>query len=378
MLSSDQLPVLQGYSGAIGSALDLSSRNSTGSPGPFGSVGSVTIPVHTQEYLTTNGAMDSNPLTFDFDEDFLSSDVMNGIPQATASDFGAVSQFLHSQSSQYQILMPAQTQAQIHVPLFQDLQLQQLPQFQSLQPLQSTVIQSCLFTSQLSTSQQLQSPLAQQPFLSCKNDFVDPSDLSYPRLCTSMFDLPISDSSVSPSPEHSFFDVPDDDPMFITPSVSLSASLPSSFADLGLPNLDLTRNIPMAADMSRISSASQSIMLTTVPTVPSPLKQQFSGSISDDSDLAEDFDPNANAKRKKRIRKPSKSSATKPKAPRLTLHRHILRSPETSRCRRMRIYSIMKSESEIESTVRFYPTRPHGKKTVKVDLEKMKQKYFND
>jgi len=320
MLSSDQLPILQGYSGTIGSALDLSSRNSTGSPSPFGSVGSVTIPVHTQEYLTTNGAMDSNPLTFDFDEDFLSSDVMNGIPQATASDFGTVSQFLHSQSSQYQILVPAQTQAPIHVPLFQDLQLQQLPQFQSLQPLQPTVIQSCLFASQLPTSQQLQSPLVQQPFLPCNNDFVDPSDLSYPRLCTSMFDLPISDSSVSPSPEHSFFDVPDDDPMFLAPSVSPSASLPNSFAELGLSNLNLTQNIPMAADMSRMSSAGQSVMLTAFPIAPSPLKQQFSGSISDDSDLAEDFDPTANAKRKKRVRKPSKSSTTKPKAPRLTLH----------------------------------------------------------
>jgi len=29
----------------------------------------------------------------------------------------------------------------------------------------------------------------------------------------------------------------------------------------------------------------------------------------------------------------------------------------------------MRSEIEIESTVRFFPKRPHGKKTVAIDLE---------
>ncbi|KAF9905437.1 hypothetical protein EC991_001665 [Linnemannia zychae] len=59
-----------------------------------------------------------------------------------------------------------------------------------------------------------------------------------------------------------------------------------------------------------------------------------------------------------------------------SVQRHILRSAPTSRCRKMRIYSIMKAEDEIETTVKFFPTRGHGKKTVKVDLERMKAKYI--
>ncbi|KAG0364183.1 hypothetical protein BGZ54_007775 [Gamsiella multidivaricata] len=57
--------------------------------------------------------------------------------------------------------------------------------------------------------------------------------------------------------------------------------------------------------------------------------------------------------------------------------RHITRADPSSRCFRMRIYSLMSSENEIEVTVRFYPTRPHGKKTIQVDLEKMRAKYFH-
>ncbi|KAG0006728.1 hypothetical protein BGZ65_004580 [Modicella reniformis] len=136
----------------------------------------------------------------------------------------------------------------------------------------------------------------------------------------------------------------------------------------------------MPIDKSQMSPISQDVLLSlpsSVPTVPSPLKQEFYGSISDDSDLAEDFDVNANAKRKKRVRKPSKTAAAKPKAPRLILRRHILRSPENSKCREWRIYSIMKSETERDYTVRFYPNRPHGKKTVKKDLETLMRKYGN-
>jgi hypothetical protein len=43
----------------------------------------------------------------------------------------------------------------------------------------------------------------------------------------------------------------------------------------------------------------------------------------------------------------------------------------------MRVYSIMLSETEVKDTVRFYPARPHGKKTIAVDLEKMKKKYVS-
>ncbi|KAF9300926.1 hypothetical protein BGZ74_007336, partial [Mortierella antarctica] len=60
-----------------------------------------------------------------------------------------------------------------------------------------------------------------------------------------------------------------------------------------------------------------------------------------------------------------------------SVQRHISRSTPTSRCKRMRVYSIMRSETEIESTVRFYPDRGHGKKTVAVNLELMKRAYWN-
>ncbi|KAF9428287.1 hypothetical protein BGZ94_002875 [Podila epigama] len=61
-----------------------------------------------------------------------------------------------------------------------------------------------------------------------------------------------------------------------------------------------------------------------------------------------------------------------------SVQRHIIRSQATSRCRRMRVYSIMRSASEIENTLRFYPRRPHGKKTEVVSLEEMKMLYWND
>ncbi|KAF9200845.1 hypothetical protein BGZ59_003065, partial [Podila verticillata] len=60
-----------------------------------------------------------------------------------------------------------------------------------------------------------------------------------------------------------------------------------------------------------------------------------------------------------------------------SVQRHINRSQVTSRCRRMRVYSIMNSETEIDVTVRFYPRRPHGKKTMRVNLEHMKHLYWN-
>ncbi|KAF9317530.1 hypothetical protein BG003_000675 [Podila horticola] len=60
-----------------------------------------------------------------------------------------------------------------------------------------------------------------------------------------------------------------------------------------------------------------------------------------------------------------------------SVQRHISRSTPNSRCKRMRVYSIMRSETEIENTVRFYPDRGHGKKTVPVNLEHMKRSYWN-
>ncbi|KAG0053908.1 hypothetical protein BGZ83_000221 [Gryganskiella cystojenkinii] len=177
-------------------------------------------------------------------------------------------------------------------------------------------------------------------------------------------------------------------------------------------------------------------ILSTTPTQSSPLRQQFSSCDSsegysqgndgdeDEGDSDEEDDAQSRKRKKKRARRtPSTKAMTKPKAQRLILRcahagclvtcssypslarhqqahkwrgqyspvrcaacqsslsnefsvqRHILRSPESSRCRRMRVYSIMSSETEIETTVRFYPGRAHGKKTVRVDLNKMKEKY---
>ncbi|KAF9139430.1 hypothetical protein BG015_002028 [Linnemannia schmuckeri] len=166
---------------------------------------------------------------------------------------------------------------------------------------------------------------------------------------------------------------------------------------------------------------------SSVPALSSPLKQQFNrAAFSDDgdSDVLNEEETKRNPKRRKRIRKAAPKPVNKPKGPPITLYcqypgcqvtcsshpsmvrhaeahkwrgryspvrceacqsslsnefsvqRHILRSSETSRCRKMRVYSIMKSETEIENTVKFFPTRPHGKKTVTVDLERMKAKYI--
>ncbi|KAG0290761.1 hypothetical protein BGZ96_005801 [Linnemannia gamsii] len=177
------------------------------------------------------------------------------------------------------------------------------------------------------------------------------------------------------------------------------------------------------------TSSTSPPFISSAPALPSPLKQQFnrtSFSDDEDSDLLneEEQESKANPKRRRRVRKTIHKTVVKPKGPPITLHcdhpgcqvtcssypslirhkdthkwrgryspvrceachsslsnefsvqRHILRSPEPSRCHRMRVYSTMLSETEIKSTVRFYPTRPHGKKTITVDLEKMKKKYL--
>ncbi|KAG0261333.1 hypothetical protein BG011_001107 [Mortierella polycephala] len=58
-----------------------------------------------------------------------------------------------------------------------------------------------------------------------------------------------------------------------------------------------------------------------------------------------------------------------------SVQRHILRAEKTSHCYRMRVYSIMRSKTEVENTVRFYPKGPHGKKTVQIDLIHARMRY---
>ncbi|KAF9146037.1 hypothetical protein BGX30_005133 [Mortierella sp. GBA39] len=176
------------------------------------------------------------------------------------------------------------------------------------------------------------------------------------------------------------------------------------------------------------NSSASPLFSSTVPALSFHLKQQFKRvafSDGDDSDIPNEEEENkSNPKRRKRVRKAAPKPVNKPKGPRITLYcqypsckvtcsshpsmvrhaeahkwrgfyspvrceacqsslsnefsvqRHILRSAETSRCRKMRTYSVMRSETEIDSTVKFCPTRPHGKKTVPVDLAKMKAKYI--
>ncbi|KAF9213506.1 hypothetical protein BGZ59_005268 [Podila verticillata] len=146
----------------------------------------------------------------------------------------------------------------------------------------------------------------------------------------------------------------------------------------------------------------------------SPLKQHVSS--FSDSEGPEEDESQLQSKPRKRVRRPHVKKASQPKPmiklpcafpgciimcssqPSLTRHaethkwrglyapvrceacqsalsnefsvqRHILRAPATSACRKMRVYSVMRSEAQVECTVRFYPKRPHGKKTVVVGLE---------
>ncbi|KAF9935291.1 hypothetical protein FBU30_004866 [Linnemannia zychae] len=207
-------------------------------------------------------------------------------------------------------------------------------------------------------------------------------------------------------------------------------SLAQQTTDPSLGHHPYSRSFSPAVNGSTsCSTVSMSSSFTSsVPALPSPLKKQFIGVFSDDeddSDLAnEEKENKTNPRRRKRVRKPASKAIIKPKGPPITLYceypgckvtcssypslmrhteahkwrgkyspvrceacqsalsnefsvqRHITRSGEDSRCRRMRVYSVMKSETDVENTVRFYPNRPHGKKTIKVDLEKMRTKYY--
>ncbi|KAF9160222.1 hypothetical protein DFQ26_005766 [Actinomortierella ambigua] len=58
-----------------------------------------------------------------------------------------------------------------------------------------------------------------------------------------------------------------------------------------------------------------------------------------------------------------------------SVQRHINRSKLDSLCHMMRVYSFMKSKTEPKKTVRFFPKRPHGKKTAVVDLHLIRAKF---
>ncbi|KAF9135444.1 hypothetical protein BGW39_002911 [Mortierella sp. 14UC] len=207
------------------------------------------------------------------------------------------------------------------------------------------------------------------------------------------------------------------------PSRSLTRKLPPALEQIMLfsPNATAALTSSPAAMMS-----SSSTSLSTIPVLSSPLKQNFrfpsSSSLSSDSEGLEDEDAQMGRNgsflatsstfsscvaggKNKRERKASKSKHDKPKHPPVRLHahkwrgiyapvrceacqsplsnefsvqRHITRAPPTSRCHRLRVYSIMMSETEIETSVRFYPKRAHGKKTVEIDLEYARARYLSE
>ncbi|KAF9291350.1 hypothetical protein BGZ74_000386 [Mortierella antarctica] len=184
-----------------------------------------------------------------------------------------------------------------------------------------------------------------------------------------------------------------------------------------VPQLDYTH---MTVDPPLASSSPMfSPTASTAPVLCSPLKQHFSS--FSDSEGPEEDESQLQGKRRKRVRRPHVKKATQPKPsiklpctfpgcpiecssqPSLARHaethkwrglyapvrceacqsalsnefsvqRHIQRAPATSACRKMRVYSVMQSETQVECTVRFYPKRPHGKKTVVVDLEAFRRR----
>ncbi|KAK3809866.1 MAG: hypothetical protein JOS17DRAFT_822061 [Linnemannia elongata] len=186
--------------------------------------------------------------------------------------------------------------------------------------------------------------------------------------------------------------------------------------------------------MSSSLSSSSSSSLSTMPVLSSPLKKHFSFSTSlsdsntggEEEGLRKKGSVAAAGTKKRRERNPAKSGHKKPKHPPVKLpcqfpgctttcasqpslarhseahkwrglyapvrceacqsalsnefsvQRHIVRSKPNSRCRRLRVYSIMMSETEIETSVRFYPKRAHGKKTVEIDLKYARTRYLGD
>lgn len=107
-------------------------------------------------------------------------------------------------------------------------------------------------------------------------------------------------------------------PLFTTPSDLHHVSLPTSFARLESPSI--VQNVPMSIGSPQMDLISQNVLVPAPMISPTLKEQQDYGSISDDSDLTETLDLNASARRKKRVRKPSKSSVNKPKMPPRSLH----------------------------------------------------------
>ncbi|KAF9196143.1 hypothetical protein BGZ50_001839 [Haplosporangium sp. Z 11] len=281
--------------------------------------------------------------------------------------------------------------------------------------------------------QQLQQ---QNPSLLYQNNFMEPEALDFAqyRSPAAFGHLSSPEGSVSQVSDQGFFDMTTTDDECYSTGVA-GDLLAQPFDSLGVScaaasaAAAVAHNIRVPASRARKATSqlpnNQDLLpasyTTSIPALSSPLKQHFSGSFSEDNSDTPTDDEKYLPKRKKRVQKSVKTKVTvKPKGPRLILRceyegcnvtcssqpsllrhaqghkwrglyspvrceacetalsnefsvqRHILRSPEGSLCKRMRVYSIMKSETEIENTVRFYPDRPHGKKTVKITYDRVR------
>ncbi|KAF9984376.1 hypothetical protein BGZ75_004065 [Mortierella antarctica] len=301
-------------------------------------------------------------------------------------------------------------------------------------------------TMQLNSSFQ---PL--EPLQFYKNIFAETMSLDFSNGCNPFLErLSSPDGSASTGSEQSCFDMLSEDGCTYFPGSANSPAIAAYGAEsdflikpfdqfgltvrlegqpsspIAIPARGLHGSVPhlVHESFSPSSYTSTSVSHTSsLPALSSPLKQQFTGYMSDESDDSEDEDE-AKPKRKKRVRKAmaiktlAKSKGLKPvlrcefpgckitcsSIPSLARHfethkwrgkyspvrceacqnplsnefsvqRHIMRSPLTTLCRRMRVYSIMRSATDVETTVRFYPKRGHGKKTKIVDLG-IKEKYL--
>ncbi|KAF9958550.1 hypothetical protein BGZ70_009161 [Mortierella alpina] len=283
-----------------------------------------------------------------------------------------------------------------------------------------------------------------------KNVFAETMSLDFSKgYNPSLERLSSPDDSVSTGSDQGYFDIMSEDGYTYLPDSSYSPAmtafgterdfLTKPFDQLGLPVMpEGLASSPAATPAPGLrgsgphlvhGSFSHPLYTSTsashtpsLPALSSPLKQQLTGYMSDDSNDSED---ESKPKRKKRVRKamaiktPAKPKGLKPvlrcefpgckitcsSVPSLARHfethkwrgkyspvrceacqnplsnefsvqRHIMRSPVTTLCRRMRVYSIMRSATDVEATVRFYPKRGHGKKTKIIDLDMVKEKYL--
>ncbi|KAF9576836.1 hypothetical protein EC968_003343 [Mortierella alpina] len=289
-------------------------------------------------------------------------------------------------------------------------------------------------------------PLPSEPLQFYQNVFAETTGLDFSEGYHPFREhLPSPDGSISTGSEQGYFEVLSGDGRTYLPDYSYppavaaygteSDFLVKSFEQLGLPVISegqptapvaipargLHGPVPHLAHDS-ISPSTSASHKSSLPAMPSPLKQQFTGYISDESS---DSEEESKPKRKKRVRKAvTTKSLAKPKGikpvlrcefpgckvtcsstPSLMRHsethkwrgkyspvrceaclnplsnefsvqRHIMRSPDSTLCKKMRVYSIMRSATDVETTVRFYPTRGHGKKTKVVDLAMMRKKFI--